>query len=176
MCVSKTPLFPCKPSSQLLQLSPFAYPSRLQPGTAPSPPFPALSQALLSKGCIWYWDPVGQVTKAAKSPQSLGRPTWESGQGGAVPPWLCSFSLNVVLPIWAAAEGSPVGPAVSCMAMGDIAPVSLTSPLFWSTEVCWVSFGPCHVNKNKCNNMHLKRLACLDILISFWFYRDLWGF
>lgn len=37
-------------------------------------------------------------------------------------PQLCSGSLEVVLPIWAAAEGSPLGPAVFSMTVGDIAP------------------------------------------------------
>lgn len=36
-------------------------------------------------------------------------------------PQLCSLSLDVVLPTWAAAEGSPLGPAVVSMTMGDIA-------------------------------------------------------
>lgn len=121
---------------------------------------------------------LGPCNQGSQSPQSLGRHPWGSSHSGAAPPAV--FSLPWCYPAhlrccW----GQPLGPCCFRYDYGwhcTHAPVSLTSSLFWSTEVCWVSFGPCHVSKNKCNNMHLKRLACLDSLISFWFYRDRWGF
>lgn len=95
MYVSETFLFPHKPPPPVLHLE---YSSSLQPRMAPSPPFPALSPGILSIGRIWHWDPspLGQVTKAAKSPQSQGRhsprkqPRWDSSPSCVLAPLMSS--------------------------------------------------------------------------------------